>query len=475
MMLFGGAIWLMGLATFVSVAFGFPIESVIIICGTVIIVYSTLAGSWAVMASDFMQSIILMILTVVVAVLTVAKAGGMSEMVSHIDVSKFTLLNGEHTTFWIIAYFVQIFMMFTSVTGAPKYLAVRTGADARKAALLTGILFFTGPIIWFIPPIAATIFYPNISQVLPNLTHPQDGAYVLVGLSVLPHGLAGLLIMVIFAATLSSMDGAINQNAAIICMNAYKPLLRPKASEKELFVVARIANVLLGTVVILVSIIFSRQKGLALFDLSVLLMSNIALPIAVPFFLIYWVKKTPYWSAPLSAICGGIFSLLSKSIGVLEHPHRYISELLNSYLSLGLDPKEDWPLSVVVFGVIMVSAGVFFAGAIAWRWVHKDTMDSIMMFYAKMNRPIDIRKENIPDVNNQQFLITGMLLCIVGACIFAIALLPNDLKSRVIILITGLAVVSAGLLVKKLGKAHTANKSPEKQGVAVEIISEQLK
>jgi Na+/proline symporter len=475
MMLFGGAIWLMGLATFVSVAFGFPIEYIIIICGTVIIIYSTLAGSWAVMASDFMQSIILMILTIVVALLTVIKAGGMSEMISHIDVSKFTLLNGKHTIFWIIAYFVQIFMMFTSVTGAPKYLAVRNGSDARKAALLTGILFLAGPIMWFIPPIAGTIFYPDIAQALPNLTHAQDGAYVLVGLSVLPHGLAGLLIMVIFAATLSSMDGAINQNAAIICMNAYKPLLRPKASERELFIAARIVNVLLGAVVILVSIIFSRQKGLALFDLSVLLMSNIALPIAVPFFLIYWVKRTPYWSSPLSAVCGGIFSLLSKPVGLFDSPHRYISGLLNSYLSLGLDPKNDWPLSVVVFGVIIVSTGVFFASAIAWRWVREDIKDSIMVFYAKMNRPVDIKKENIPDINDQQFVITGTLLCIVGSCISAIALLPNAFKSRVIILITGLAVVLAGLLVKKLGKAYTVNKSLVKHGIAVEIISEQLK
>jgi hypothetical protein len=271
------------------------------------------------------------------------------------------------------------------------------------------------------------------------------------------------------------MDGAINQNAAIICMNAYKPLLRPNASEKELFVVARIVNVLLGTIVILVSIVFSRQTGLALFDLSLLLMSNIALPIAVPFFLIYWVKRTPSWSAPFSAICGGIFSLLTKSFGVLEYPHRFISDLLNRYFSFGLDPKNDWPLSVVVFGVIIISTVVFFITSFAWRWVRKDTKDSVLMFYAKMNRPIDIKKENIPDINNQQFVITGMLLCIVGICISAITLLPNDFKSRIIILITGLTVILAGLLVNKLGKAHTKNKSSEKNGIAVEITSTQQK
>lgn len=42
----------------------------------IILIYSTLSGSWAVMTTDFLQSIILMTLSVVIAALTLVEAGG---------------------------------------------------------------------------------------------------------------------------------------------------------------------------------------------------------------------------------------------------------------------------------------------------------------------------------------------------------------------------------------------------------------
>ena len=53
-MLFGGAIWMMGLATFLSVAFGVPMPLTILVSGVVILIYSTISGSWAVMTSAFL-------------------------------------------------------------------------------------------------------------------------------------------------------------------------------------------------------------------------------------------------------------------------------------------------------------------------------------------------------------------------------------------------------------------------------------
>ena len=54
------------------------------------------------------------------------------------------------------------------------------------------------------------------------------------------------MMMVMFAATLSVMDSTMNQNAALITMNLYKPLIRPKATDKELFALGHIFNVVFG-------------------------------------------------------------------------------------------------------------------------------------------------------------------------------------------------------------------------------------
>ena len=202
-------------------------------------------------------------------------------------------------------------MLFTSATGSTRFLSVRDGKNASKAAYFASILFLVGPIIWFIPPIAASHYFPDLGNLLPGLKHPQDAAYVMMGLKLLPHGLAGLMIMVIFAATLSSMDVAVNQNAGIITLNIYKPLFRPNAGEKELFIVSRVSNVLCVLGVTAGALFLAKQEQFALFDLMLILSSVIALPVSIPFVLMYWVKKTPPASSVISIVLAASYSYVS--------------------------------------------------------------------------------------------------------------------------------------------------------------------
>ena len=466
MMFFSGSIWLIGLATFVSVAFGLPMSATIIISGSVILVYSTLSGSWGVMTTDFLQSLILMALTFTIGVLTVIKAGGFHEIISNLPATHLKLVSSEHSVFWIIAYFCQIFVIFTAITGSPRFLAVRDGKEASKAAFFAAIFFIIGPIIWFIPPIAASYLYPNIDKLLPGLSNPQDGAYVLMGLKLLPHGLAGLLIMVIFAATLSMMDTALNQNAAVICMNIYKPMIRPNASPRELFIVAHIINVMIGISIIIAALIFSQQKDMPLFDMMLLLSGNIVFPLALPFLLVYWVKKTPHWSILVSALAGFAFSSCSKTYSFISNPdfflkkvHIMATNFLNSTGFFNLDPAKDWPLSVIVFGIMIFSGGTFLLSTLAWRWVDEKTKNKINEFYKTMNTPVDPIKENIGDVDNRQFYIIGTMAMIIGAGISLLILMANDKYSKMAILFTSSILFFIGLGLFAIGKKHV---KPEK-------------
>jgi SSS family transporter len=454
MMLFGGAIWLTGLATFISVAFGFPMDATIVISGAIILIYSTLGGSWGVMTTDFLQSLILMALTVVIAALTVIKADGIASLVANIEPSKLNFINPEHPKSWIFAYFLQTFILFSSINGAQRFLAVRDGKSASKAAFFAAALFIVGPLIWFIPPIAASHYFPDIAALLPSLNHPQDAAYVLMGLKVLPHGLAGLLIMVIFAATLSSMDTAVNQNAAIVCMNIYKPLIRPGASEREMFLVAHIVNVILGIFVISGAFVFSRQTELALFDLMLLLSSSIAMPIAFPFLLVYWVKKTPPWSAVASVLAGSIFSALSKTFGFLKVPHEWATNVLNSTGFFSLDPSSEWPLMFNIGGIIIIGGTIFMLSTLAWSQTDNIVKNRIEDLYRRMDTPIDYESENIGHEDNRQFFIVGILAMIVGIGLMIMVLCPNSSVDRFAIFITGFIIAAVGYLLYICGRRH---------------------
>jgi Na+/proline symporter len=425
-MLFGGAIWMMGLATFLSVAFGVPMSFTILISGAVILLYSTISGSWAVMTSAFLQSVVLMALSVVVAVLTLTHIGGFSGMAENVDASKFRLFSEEHSWVWALAYFSQIFMIFNSIVGSTRFLSVRNGKNAKKAAYFAALLFLIGPIVWFIPPIAASHFFPNLGELLPGLKHPQDAAYVMMGLRLLPSGLAGLMVMVIFAATLSSMDAAINQNAGIITLNIYKPLFRPNAGEKELFIASRTFNVLCGAGVTAGALFLAKQEQFALFDLMLILSSVIGLPIAIPFVLMYWVKKTPRWSAVVSIICGAAYS----------------------YIAL----QKEWSLPVRVFGIFVAGAGSFFLSMLCWKYVGEKAKAGIAEFYETINRPVDMEKEGVGSEDVRQLKLVGSMAMMISAGLFVVVLFPNPLKARALIAVTAASVFIIGWLMNRAGR-----------------------
>lgn len=424
-MLFGGAIWMMGLATFLSVAFGVPMQVTILVSGAVILIYSTLSGSWAVMTSAFLQSVVLMALSVVVAVLTIVKMGGPGEWVAKVDPSRFKIVSEEHSWMWILAYFSQIFIIFNSAIGSTRYLTVRDGKNAKKAAYFAALLFLIGPIVWFIPPIAASYYFPNLADVLPALKHPQDAAYVMMGLKVLPAGLAGLMIMVIFAATLSSMDAAINLNAGIITLNIYKPLFRPNAGERELFIASRLSNVLCGVGVTAGALFLARQEQFALFDLMLILSSVVALPMSTPFVLMYWSKKTPRWSAVVSIVLGMVYSYIA-----------FVNE---------------WSLAVRVFGITGIGTASFFLTSLFWKQTRDDIKASIAKFYETMNRPIDHEAEGVGSEDVRQLKLVGMMSMLIAGGLLLVVLFPNTWTGRGIVFVTAFSIFVVGWLMNRAG------------------------
>ena len=278
---------------------------------------------------------------------SLGKIGGVSGVVENVEPAKLQLFSGEHTWVWALAYLGQTFFAFNTVMSAPRYLAVTEGKDAKKVAYLVAALFIVGPPIWFLPPIAASHFFPNIAEILPQLKNPQDAAYVLIGLSVLPKGLAGLLVMVVFAATLSIMDSSVNQNAALISLNLYKPFFRPNASEREMFIVSRIFNVVCGAAVTTGGLLLAMQGEMALFDLMLFLSGSLILPIAVPCVLIYWVKKTPHWSAVVSVLLSMTYSIITF--------------------------KMDVSFPTRVWGTVAIGVASFFLSGLFWKSVREET------------------------------------------------------------------------------------------------------
>jgi Na+/proline symporter len=77
-------IWLNSLGVFFAAVFGVDVTLTIMVTGSVVLVIALVGGSWAVLASDFIQVLILMPVCLAVTVLAIAKIGGWGSFIEQL-------------------------------------------------------------------------------------------------------------------------------------------------------------------------------------------------------------------------------------------------------------------------------------------------------------------------------------------------------------------------------------------------------
>ena len=122
-------------------------------------------------------------------------------------------------------------------------------------AYLFTILYLISPIIWMIPPMIYRIINPNLHGLEP------EGAYMMLCQKVLPAGLIGLVLAGMISATSSKANTTINLVATVFANDIYKPLFRPKASDKEMILMARLFTLVFGAATIGVAILIPLAGG----------------------------------------------------------------------------------------------------------------------------------------------------------------------------------------------------------------------
>jgi len=451
------AIWLNGLGIFFSAVFGLDLKTTILVTGGVVLILSLLGGSWAVVASDFMQVLILMPISVVVAVLALGRVGGPVNLVRDFPSDNFAGSGMNYTAIffvWIVAIIIKQFISTNNMLDASRYLCAKDSDHARKGALLAGSLFLIGPVIWFIPPMAAAILYPDLASIFPNLDRPSEASYVAMASTVLPIGMMGLLASGIFAATMSSMDSGLNRNAGIFVKNFYESVLRPKASEKELLLTGKLVTLVLGGLILIAALEFSKMKGIGLFDLMLQFGALVALPYSIPLVLGMFVRGTPDWAGWTTVLIGFCASLVGKFVINADWLVR----------TFGLEPLTgreiaDYSLAVGVLLNLVVGVTWFLLSR-KFYLHHKEERDAeVSQFFNDLGRPIDFEAEIGKSKDSQQGGALGNLAMIYGGFICLLILIPNPLGGRIAFLFTGGFLVLIGVLLKRGGNKSKADEA----------------
>src|SRR6185369_579933 len=244
-------------AVFFSAVFGIDLALTMIALGVLVLMIALLGGSWAVIAGDFIQMLILMPVCLTITVLAVIKLGGWSDFVDqlpagHLDFG--AIFSKDFLGLWCIAMILKQVISTNNLLDANRYLSVKDSRHARWAGFLGSGLYLLGIVIWFVPPMAARVLFPDLHEQFPNLEHPDEAAFIAITRAVAPIGMLGLLVSGIFAATMSAMDAGLNKSAGIFIKNFYQPVVKPDAADRHLLKAGKVATLILGVIIICVAL-----------------------------------------------------------------------------------------------------------------------------------------------------------------------------------------------------------------------------
>lgn len=448
-------IWLNGLAIFATAVFGVKIEYTIIATGLIVLIMSVTGGAWAVVASDFVQMLIVMIITFVSTVVAIFKAGGVGVIMEKGMPEHAVMGTGINYTAiflaWFICIFVKQFFSTNNMLDSYRYICAKDTKNARKAALLACALMSIGPIIWFMPAWYMAAFHGDTSawEVVNMGNKIKEATFLVFVRKTMPVGMVGIMMSAMFAATMSSMDSALNRNAGIFVKNFYTKIINKNADEKQEMFMSKIVTIAFGLIVIATGLFLNSLKDLSLFNAMMYVGTLISFPLLIPALLGFFVKKTPDWAAWGTVLVGIV---VSYTVSVIITP-----EMIQNFfgLEVAFSKREAADLTVVlgVIGHVFITGGFFVCSQFFYKGLTPEREKEVEDFFKRVDTPV-VTDESEVKVDNNQRSILGKLIKIFGLSAILLCFVPNPLEGRIIYL------VIAGIL---YGVGYGLTKAVEKK------------
>lgn len=322
---------------------GIPTVTGIILSGVVTLFYVTLGGLWADVLNDFMSFLIQVASGLVMFFVVMLHLGdgafGVFTMWDRLPPENSSLFNSPYTVGFAMAFLVINFFSYSGGTWnlATRFISSPSGKDAKKAAILSAILYLVWPLILFYPMFAAPIFFPNLEK--------PETSYSLMAMEFLPPGLLGLLVASLFSTTLSMTSSDANTISSVITRDILPVMIKKvKTFDKpKMLLLARITT--FSFLVMTIIIAFNAQTFGGVIGLIISWFAALLGPISIPMIL----GLLPYFkhsgsAAALFSIIGGLAAFVTlKLIG-----------------GTGLAVELSWPLMtslVLYIGYAFVAKG----------------------------------------------------------------------------------------------------------------------
>jgi SSS family solute:Na+ symporter len=475
-LLFAGFV-LNAVSVFMAAVFGLDMTTLLVGLGILVTLMSLLGGAKGVAASDFVQMFLIVLVAVTTGLLALAHPdiGGAAGLVERVPAAHFEwgrIARPEFIFFWWFALSLNTVFSFNSLSDdkAAKYMMADSDRAARRMLLIPALGTLIGPLFWIVPPMAAAVLHPDLGSEYTKLAFPHEAAFLATARDVLPHGMLGLLICCIFAASLTDMGAVLNWGSGLLLRNFYLPVINPQCSEKKLMLLSRLAALGLGAVLIAFALVISRYRSLGLFDLLNQVGTSLLMPLAIPAFLGLFYKRTPPWSAWTTAILGLLISLAvsPKPVAMVvewftgARPElAFITPAMLSWIPGLAGPysgEEQTQFGIIATVALVGGACVawFFFTSLFYEKCTPEYKASVEEFFARARTPLLENPQAATNENRKYPAAIGRLCVIYGAFITLLVLIPNSMTGRLCYLGCGGAMLGLGMIIARCYRKKTS-------------------
>ncbi|HEX3074401.1 MAG TPA: sodium:solute symporter [Ignavibacteriales bacterium] len=288
------------ITTFLGLDFWTSAMVLVILTG----IYTILGGMRAVVYTEAMQAIVLILGSLILTIVGLEHLGGWNAMISSIpkeNLNMFPPLSDPNYP-WIGILFaspiVGLWYWCTDQYIVQRVLAAKNETQARRGTIFAGYLKLLPFFIFMIPGLIAAALAASGKL---SLASP-DQAFPTLVKNLLPAGLRGLIIGGLLAALMSSLAAVFNSCSTLFTMDVYRRI-KPDTPEKDLVKVGRIATAIVVILGILWIPLMKYISG-TLYQYLQSVQSYIAPPIAAVFLLGVFYKRINAKGA-LAVLAGG--------------------------------------------------------------------------------------------------------------------------------------------------------------------------
>ena len=248
-----------------NVMLGWGRLETVLVTGSICIVFASVSGLWGVLAIDLVQFVIKMSAVIAAAwyALDNPKVGGMHGLLTKLEPKTLAMLpdfGDWNLTLSVLV--IPLAVQWWSVwypgaePGGGSYIAQRMLAAKDERHAMAGTMWFNvahyalRPWPWIITALASMLVFPTLADLQTALPHVDpklighDLAFPAM-LTLLPHGMLGVMIAALLAAYVSTVVTHLNWGSSYLVIDIYQRFLKPDASEPHLVWISRGLSVVL--------------------------------------------------------------------------------------------------------------------------------------------------------------------------------------------------------------------------------------